>query len=46
MRFFYKLLSIIGDFKAASRGPDKLFKRYVRKSAHKSLAKALRSLLR
>jgi hypothetical protein len=42
MRAIYKLLSILGDFKAASKGADALAKRKVNQAAHKSLAKALR----
>lgn len=42
MRAPYRLLSILGDFKAASRGPGALVRRKVRSRAHRELAKAMR----
>lgn len=42
----YKLLSILGDLKAARRGPGALARRQARKEAHKGLARVLRRFLR
>ncbi len=42
MRTFYKILSVLGIMKAASKGPEALTKNYVRRKSHKALAKALR----
>lgn len=44
MRTLYKLLSIFGDFKAASKGPSAYAKRKVNQQAHKQLSKALRKM--
>lgn len=44
IRAIYKILSIMGDVKAASKGVDSLAKRKVNQAAHKSLAKGLRKL--
>lgn len=46
MRILYKLLSLFGDAKAATKGPAPFAKRQVRKFAHKSLAKVLRRFLK
>lgn len=45
MRSLYRLLSIAGDVKAASRGPGAFGRRYARRVAHRSLARALRKVL-
>lgn len=44
IRSIYKLLSILGDTKAASKGPNALAKRKVNQFAHKQLAKGMRKL--
>jgi hypothetical protein len=44
MRAIYKLLSILGDFKAASKGPGAFAKRKVNQKAHKTLSKTLRKM--
>jgi hypothetical protein len=44
MRSIYKLLSILGDVKATSKGPEALAKRKVNQFAHKQLAKGLRKM--
>ena len=44
MRMIYRWLRTIGDARAASRGPQALVKRRVRRSAHRTLAKGLRKL--
>jgi hypothetical protein len=41
-RTIYKILSILGDVKAASKGVDSLAKRKVNQQAHKALSKSLR----
>jgi hypothetical protein len=42
MRALYKLLSVLGDLTAASRGPGAYGRRAVRSQAHKALGKAMR----
>lgn len=42
IRAIYKILSIMGDVKAASKGVDSLAKRKVNQAAHKQLSKSLR----
>lgn len=42
MRLLYRLLRIIGDARAASRGPDDYGMRLVRRQAHRALARMLR----
>ena len=44
MGTLYKILSILGDFKAASKGPNAYVKRKVNQKAHKTLSKALRKM--
>jgi hypothetical protein len=45
-RSVYRVLSILGDVKAARRGPDALGRRMVRRQAHKTLASWLRKVLK
>jgi len=45
-RSAYRLLSVLGDLKAARRGPDALGRRIVRRQAHKTLASWLRKVLK
>jgi hypothetical protein len=45
-RLAYRILSLLGDFKAAHRGPSALIKRKVRAAAHRELAGVLRRVLR
>lgn len=42
LRDSYKVLSILGRFKAASRGPKALAKNTVRRHAHRGMARAMR----
>lgn len=42
----YRALSIAGQVKAASKGPDALAKNFVRRKAHRTLAHSLRKMLR
>lgn len=42
VRAAYKLLSLLGTAKAASRGPKALGKNYVRRTAHRGLARSMR----
>lgn len=42
MKALYRLLSLLGDVRAASRGPGSYVRRKVRSKAHKTLAKATR----
>lgn len=42
----YRALSVYNDVRAASKGPGAYGRRIVRRSAHKSLARLLRTLLR
>lgn len=44
IRLIDQLLNILGDIKAASRGPSALGKHLVRKAAHRQLARVLRRL--
>jgi hypothetical protein len=46
MRAVYRILSVLGDLKAAGRGPGALARRQGRKQAHKQLARFLRRVLR
>lgn len=46
MRTFYRLLSILGDLKAASRGPDAYLRRLLRKQANRHFNRTLRKVLR
>lgn len=46
MRALYRLLSFAGDVKAARRGPGAYGRRYVRKAGHRTLASAMRKVLR
>jgi len=45
-RSAYRLLSVLGDLKAARRGPDAIGRRMVRRHAHKTLASWLRKMLK
>jgi hypothetical protein len=42
----YKLLSILGNLRAARRGPGALVRRQARKEARRGLARILRRILR
>jgi hypothetical protein len=42
----YKLLSILGDIKAARRSPAALARRQVRKEGHKRFGRLLRKVLK
>ena len=42
MKPLYRLLAVVGDVRAASRGPAALGRRYLRKRSHRSLARLLR----
>lgn len=46
MRALYRLLSIVGDAKALSRGPAPYFRRKARAASHRALSRALRKVLR
>lgn len=46
MRSMYRLLSILGDVKAASRGPCSLVRRKVRSSATRGFSRGLRKVIR
>jgi hypothetical protein len=46
MRAYYRLLSILGDIKAARLGPGALLRRQAGKGAHGGLARVLRRILR
>jgi len=46
MRGLYKLLSVLGDVKAASRGPAPFVRRAVRKKANKEFNRWLRKAVR
>lgn len=46
MRALYRLLSLLGDAKAASRGPGAYGRRLVRKAGHRGLGRAMRKVLR
>lgn len=46
MRTVYRLLSILGDLKALSRGPAPYGRRLVRKAGHRHLGRVLRSVVR
>lgn len=45
LRALFRVLRIFRDAKAASRGPSALGRRYVRRSAHRSVGRALRKWL-
>lgn len=42
MRSIYRMLSLLGDVKAASRSPGPYVRRKVRARAHRELAKGMR----
>lgn len=42
IKAIYQFLSILGDAKAASKGPSAYGKRVIRKKAHKSLARSMK----
>jgi hypothetical protein len=42
----YKILSILGDIRAARRGPGALVRRQVRKEGHKRFGRLLRKIFR
>ncbi len=46
MRGFYRLLSRLGDVKAALRGPGPLARRHIRKAAHRETGRVLRKVVR
>lgn len=46
MRLLYKALSVLGDLRAARRGPGALLRRQARKEAHKRFGRVLRRILR
>lgn len=46
MRGFYRLLSKLGDVKAALRGPGPLARRQIRKTAHRETSRVLRRAIR
>lgn len=46
MRVFYKVLSLLGDVKAASRGPAPLARRVARKEANRVFNRWLRKTLK
>lgn len=46
MRSIYRFLSILGDVKAASRGPGSLARRKVRSRATRSFSRGLRGVLK
>jgi hypothetical protein len=46
MRAVYRLMSALGDLRAARRGPGALARRQGRKIAHRELARVLRRILR
>lgn len=45
-RWLYRLLSVKGNVKAATRGPGAYVRRRTRARAHRGLARLLRSVLR
>ena len=46
MRWLYKALSLLGDLKAARRGPGALLRRQSRKEAHRRFGRVLRRILK
>jgi hypothetical protein len=46
IRFLQQLASVLGTFKAASRGPGPLARRVVRQRAHREFGKALRRVVK
>lgn len=46
MRGLYRLLSVAGDVKSATRGPGPFARRYVRKQANRSFNRALRKVVK
>lgn len=46
LRSLYRVLSLAGDVKAASRGPGAFGRRYVRRAAHRTLARVLRKVVK
>lgn len=44
IKAIYQFLSILGDAKAASKGPGAYGKRFIKKKAHKSLARSMRKM--
>lgn len=46
MRWAYKILSVLGDVKAASRGPAPFVRRQARKQTHKYTAKVVRKVFK
>ena len=46
MRTLYRLLSVAGDVKAATRGPAPYVRRRTRAAAHRTLARAMRKVLK
>jgi len=46
MRSGYKLLSLLGDVKAATRGPGALLRRWARKRANRTTGRLSRRILK
>lgn len=46
MRSLYRLLTVMGDVKAASRGPGALVRRKVRSRATRGFSRGLRKVIR
>jgi len=46
VRWLYKALSLLGDLKAARRGPGALLRRQGRKEAHRRFGRVLRRILK
>lgn len=46
IRSLYRLLSILGDLKAISRGPAPYGRRVIRKAGHRHFGRAMRSVIR
>lgn len=46
MRTVYRLLSLLGDLRAARRGPGAYGRRVARREAHRGLARILRRVLK
>lgn len=46
MRWLYKALSLLGDVRAARRGPGALLRRQGRKTGHRWFGRLLRRILR
>lgn len=42
MSLLYKILSLLGDAKALSRGPGPFARRYARRAGHRTLARTFR----